>query len=149
MRYFHHTHAILHMTLSFAAETVTVPLLQSREINYHNTHKIQQNHTLKNKQIPKSQQKMFKKENRGCRRENWEQRCVPYLSLKGFLKFHYSNYLSTSNRADEIWHHFIFIKSGVSYSGNFSWDVPGISCSGRGVCSQLMYVLLVHGWKML
>lgn len=36
MRYYGHTHAILQMTLSFAAETVTVPVLQSREISYHN-----------------------------------------------------------------------------------------------------------------
>lgn len=57
MRYSCHTHAVLQMILSFAAETVTVPLLQSREINYHNTHKTQQKHTLENKQIPKSQQR--------------------------------------------------------------------------------------------
>lgn len=31
----------------------------------------------------------------------------------------------------------------------FSWDVPGISCFGRGVSSRLMCALLVHGWKML
>lgn len=52
---------------SFAAETVTAPVLQSREINYRNTHKTQQNHTLENKQIPKSQQKMFNRENKGGR----------------------------------------------------------------------------------
>lgn len=81
MRYSCHTHAVLQMILSFAAETVTAPLLQSREINYHNTHKTQQNHTLENKQIPKSQQKMFNRENKGGRGERLGTKvCTTFVS---------------------------------------------------------------------
>jgi len=49
-RYSRPTHAVLQMMLSFAAETVTVPMLQSREISYRNTKNPQQNHALKSTQ---------------------------------------------------------------------------------------------------
>lgn len=72
MRYSHHTHAVLQMTLSFAAETVTVPVLQSREINYHNTQKTQQNHTLKANRSQKVSKRCSTGKIKGAEGKEWE-----------------------------------------------------------------------------